>query len=82
MVCDHRGLALSMGAVGNVGLGEQAIHAELGEVLAGLKAGRTREDELTVFSCVGLPFTDLAAAWSVYLAAREDPELQRLDFHA
>ena len=82
VVCDHRGLALSMGAVGNVGLGEGAIHAELGEVLAGLKPGRTRADELTVFSCVGLPFTDLAAAWSVYLAAREDPELQRLDFHA
>jgi hypothetical protein len=26
--------------------------------------------------------TNLAAAWSVYPAAREDTELQRLDFHA
>jgi ornithine cyclodeaminase len=72
-VCDHRGLALAMGAVGNAGLGE---------VLAGLKPGRTRPDELTVRICEGLPFTNLAAAWSVYPAAREDTELQRLDFHS
>jgi len=82
VVVDHRALAVSMGAVGNVGLTEASIHAELGEVLAGLKAGRADAGQLTVFSCVGLPFTDLAAAWSVYLAAREDEELPRLDFHA
>ncbi|HET9452246.1 MAG TPA: ornithine cyclodeaminase family protein [Aggregicoccus sp.] len=81
VVVDHRGLALSMGAVGNVGLGEQSIHAELGEVLAGLKPGRSNAGELTVFGGVGLPFMDLAAAWSVYLAAREDEALPRLDFH-
>ena len=49
---------------------------------AGTTPGRTRPDELTVFSCVGLPFTNLTAAWSVYPAAREDTEPQRLDFHA
>jgi len=81
VVVDHRGLALAMGAVGNVGLGAESIHAELGEVLAGLRAGRSNAGELTVFGCVGLPFTDLAAAWSVYLAAREDEDVQRLDFH-
>jgi len=81
VVVDSRALALSMGAVGNVGLGEASIHAELGELLAGLKAGRSHAGELTVFSSVGLPFTDLAAAWSVYVAAREDQSLPRLDFH-
>ena len=81
VVVDSRALALSMGAVGNVGLGEASIHAELGELLAGVKGGRADAGELTVFSSVGLPFTDLAAAWSVYVAAREDDSLPRLDFH-
>jgi ornithine cyclodeaminase len=82
VICDHRGLAVATGAVGCAGLTESAIHAELGEVLAGMKPGRTSAEEITVFSGVGLPLEDLAAAWHVYLAAREDEAVQRLDFQA
>ncbi|MCP3105298.1 ornithine cyclodeaminase family protein [Myxococcus sp. K15C18031901] len=81
-VCDHRGLSVSGGAAGNVGLGEDAIHAELGEVLAGMKAGRTSPEQVTVFGAVGLPFQDLAAAWHVYQAAQGDEAVGGIDFGA
>ena len=68
-VADDRRLAVEMGAVGGVGLGASAIHAELGEVLAGGKPGRRSADEITVFGVVGLPFQDLAVAWPTYLEA-------------
>lgn len=81
-VCDHRALALASGAVGGARLTESVIHAELGEILAGLKPGRTSAEEVTAFGGVGLPFQDLAAAWHVYLGAKEDEEVRRLDFLA
>ncbi|MFP2925633.1 ornithine cyclodeaminase family protein [Pyxidicoccus sp. 3LG] len=81
-VVDHRGLAVSSGAAGSVGLGEDAIHAELGEVLAGVKPGRTSPEQVTVFGAVGLPFQDLAAAWHVYQAAQGDDAVQGVDFDA
>lgn len=40
VVADDRDLAVEMGAVGGVGLGVEAIHAELGEVIAGARPGR------------------------------------------
>jgi ornithine cyclodeaminase/alanine dehydrogenase-like protein (mu-crystallin family) len=70
-VCDDRDLAASMGAVAGAGLGPDAIHAELGEVIAGTKSGRTRDDQITIFGTVGLAFQDLPAAWQVYSRARE-----------
>ncbi|HZI10255.1 MAG TPA: ornithine cyclodeaminase family protein [Myxococcus sp.] len=81
-VCDHRGLAVSTGAAGAVGLGEDAIHAELGEVIAGMKPGRTSPEQVTVFGAVGLPFQDLAAAWHVYQGAQHDEAVQGVDFGA
>jgi ornithine cyclodeaminase/alanine dehydrogenase-like protein (mu-crystallin family) len=81
-VVDHRGLAVSGGSAGNVGLGEDAIHAELGEIIAGLKPGRTSPEQVTVFGAVGLPFQDLAAAWHVYQPAQGDEAIQGLDFNA
>ena len=48
-VCDDRDLAASMGAIAGAGLGPDAIHAELGEVIAGVKPGRTRDDQITIF---------------------------------
>ncbi|GMU02310.1 hypothetical protein KH5H1_64300 [Corallococcus caeni] len=81
-ICDHRALTVSTGAAGAVGLTESAIHAELGEVLAGLKPGRTSEEQVTVFAGVGLPFQDLATAWHVYQAASGDEDVPTLDFNA
>lgn len=70
-VCDDRDLATSMGAIAGAGLAADAIHAELGEVIAGVKRGRVRADEITIFGSVGLAFQDLAAAWQVYNRAKE-----------
>lgn len=76
-VCDHRGLAQASLTGGSA---EELIDAELGEVLAGMKPGRTSEREITAFSAVGIPLQDLVAAWHVYQGAREDPEVARFEF--
>jgi alanine dehydrogenase len=44
----------------------EAVHAELGEVCAGLKPGRTTEDEITVFDSSGVTIQDLALAGYLY----------------
>ena len=41
---------------------EGHILAEIGEVLAGLKPGRSSDDEITVFKSVGNAVLDLAVA--------------------
>ncbi|HYI00059.1 ornithine cyclodeaminase family protein [Hyalangium sp.] len=81
-VCDHRGLALSGGVGGSAGLTESSIHAELGEIIAGMRTGRTSPEQVTLFCTVGLPFQDLAAAWHVYQAAQGDEDMRRVDFSA
>ena len=63
VVVDDRTLAIEMGAVGGAGLGADAIHAELGEIIAGVKPGRQSPEQVTVFGSVGLAFQDLAAGW-------------------
>ena len=69
--CDDRELAARMGAIAGAGLGPDAIHAELGEIIAGVKPGRTSAQQITIFGTVGLAFQDLAAAWQVYGRSRE-----------
>jgi ornithine cyclodeaminase/alanine dehydrogenase-like protein (mu-crystallin family) len=46
------------------------VHAELGEVVAGRKVGREREDETIIFDSTGMALQDLAAASIVYDRAR------------
>ncbi len=53
---------------GDVILSQAKIHAELGEVLVGVKPARA--EETTVFKSVGLAVEDVAAAMLVYQAAR------------
>jgi ornithine cyclodeaminase/alanine dehydrogenase-like protein (mu-crystallin family) len=45
------------------------IYAELGEIAAGLKPGRTSGDEITLFKSVGVAVQDVAAAGRVLAAA-------------
>ena len=45
------------------------VHAELGQVAAGLKSGRTSEDEIIVFDSSGTALQDVAAAAAVYRRA-------------
>jgi ornithine cyclodeaminase len=80
VVADDRDLSLSQGALHNAELGWEHLHAELGDILAGDKAGRTSPDQITVYSGVGLPFQDLVAAWAVYQAALAKGEGTRFTF--
>jgi len=41
---------------------EAQVHAQLGEIVAGLRPGRTRDDEITLFKSVGLAIQEVAAA--------------------
>ncbi len=49
---------------------EDHIYAELGEVAAGIKPGRTASDEITLFKSVGVAVQDVAAASAVLAAAQ------------
>ena len=80
-VCDDADLALSMGALAGAGLGPGAIHATLGDVLAGRRAGRRDAAEITVFGSVGLPCQDLPAAWMAFQRAVGKPP-STFDFHS
>jgi alanine dehydrogenase len=53
--------ALKSGAIS-----EDAIHAELGEVITGRKAGRTSDREITLFKSVGMAIEDLTTASFAY----------------
>jgi alanine dehydrogenase len=45
------------------------VHAELGEIVAGRKRGRSSADEVIVFDSTGMALQDVAAAAAVYGAA-------------
>jgi len=47
-------------------ISENDIHAQLGEVIAGLKPGRTSEEEITIFDSTGLAIQDVASAHLAY----------------
>jgi alanine dehydrogenase len=42
------------------------VHAELGEVIAGVKPGRNSDDEIIVFDSTGMALQDVVAAAAVY----------------
>ena len=45
------------------------VHAELGEVVAGRKPGRTSPDEIIIFDSTGMALQDVIAAATVYTKA-------------
>ena len=51
-------------------IGADHIHAELGEILLGLKSGREDEDAVTLFKSVGVAVQDAVAARHAVQAAR------------
>lgn len=74
LVVDDVGLARSMGVLASArpsGGRPLAAGATLGEVLRGEHPGRTRAEQITAYSPVGLPWQDLALAWLAYERARE-----------
>jgi ornithine cyclodeaminase len=52
-------------------IGPEHIHAELGELVAGTKPGRTSAEQITLYKSVGVAVQDAAAAALVLAAARE-----------
>jgi ornithine cyclodeaminase len=70
---DDRDFACSLGAVGNVGLGPEAITATLTEVMTGKAAGRPDAEAITVFAAAGLPWQDLALAWAAHTSGLGTP---------
>ena len=81
LVVDRRESAVNeAGDLILAGLGDEAIAAELGEVLTGARPGRTTADELTVFKSLGLAVEDLAAAELVVRKARERGAGTEVDF--
>lgn len=46
-----------------------AVHGTIGEVLAGLKPGRERDDEITIFDSTGVGLQDVVVAEAVYRKA-------------
>lgn len=81
LVVDRRESAVNeAGDLILAGLGEDAIAAELGEVLVGAHPGRTSDEELTVFKSLGLAVEDLAAAELVVRRAREQGAGTEVEF--
>jgi ornithine cyclodeaminase/alanine dehydrogenase-like protein (mu-crystallin family) len=47
-------------------IAREDVYAELGEIVAGRKPGRTSADEITIFDSTGTALQDVAAAIMVY----------------
>jgi alanine dehydrogenase len=85
VVVDSREQASHGGEI-NVALSEKLItedniYADIGEIVAGKKAGREDADQVTVFDSTGLAIQDLACAVRVYRQLTEETgELRTFDF--
>ncbi|MFO7958124.1 MAG: ornithine cyclodeaminase family protein [Candidatus Brocadiia bacterium] len=71
-------------AVGDGLMGREDICADIGQIVAGKKEGRTSADDITVFDSTGLAIQDLACAAHAYrqltLRAESGPEVAAIDF--
>lgn len=67
--------AMEAGAVG-----EDHIHAELGEIVAGVKPGRTDETEITVFDSGGTGIETVASGYMLYEMALEEGLGRSMEF--
>jgi len=71
LVVDDTGQTLAFQKMGCFGEGAPAIYAELGEIVAGKKTGRTDDRQIIVAMNVGLPIEDIAVGHHVYKRAAE-----------
>ena len=73
IVVESRGSSFAASPAGApelAGIDPESV-AELGEIVAGTRPGRTSRDEITLYKSVGVAVQDLAAAALVLAAARE-----------
>lgn len=59
-------------------LTKKDIHAGLGDIVAGIKSGRTSGDEITLFDSTGLAIQDVSCAYIVYRALKDRPGTKRI----
>jgi alanine dehydrogenase len=52
-------------------ISKESIYAEIGEIVAGKKAGRETSEEITLFKSTGLAIQDVSTAYKVYKAAKD-----------
>jgi alanine dehydrogenase len=52
-------------------ISKESIYAEIGEIVAGKKAGRESNKEITLFKSTGLAIQDISTAYKVYKVAKE-----------
>jgi alanine dehydrogenase len=74
LVVESRESALApppAGAPELVGVDPGHVHAELGELVAGVRPGRTSPEQVTLYKSVGVAVQDVAAAALVLAAAQE-----------
>ncbi|WP_030315127.1 ornithine cyclodeaminase family protein [Streptomyces sp. NRRL B-3229] len=75
LVVDDRELAAGVGV-------SREADATLGEVVRGEHPGRTTDTDLTVYAPVGMPWQDLALAWTAYERAAREGVGRRVDLLA
>jgi alanine dehydrogenase len=61
-------------------LSERTLYAELGQIVAGLKPGRERDDETILFWHRGLSLSDIALGYAMLEKAKRLQIGQRLRF--
>lgn len=71
-------LVSDVGALATAGISIEA--ATFGEVLRGERPGRSSADDITVYTPVGLPWLDLALAWSAFKSAEAHDSGLLVDF--
>jgi len=60
-------------------ISEEDLYAELGEIVTGIKQGRTSASEITLFKSVGLGIQDCATAWLAYIKAKKKGIYEEID---
>lgn len=56
------------------------LHAELGQIISGEKAGRENDEEITIFKSVGLAVVDIIVAKYLYEKAVERGIGNKIEF--
>ncbi|MGE5322431.1 MAG: ornithine cyclodeaminase family protein [Actinomycetota bacterium] len=60
--------------------GREGVHAELGEIICGKKAGRLLDEEITIYDSTGMALQDVASAAMAYEKAMMMGKRKKLDF--